>query len=145
MKRTANLLGGAPATVSPKAGMDSSHGSAIATPAPRRTARREMRSDFFLRFAIFPPLLRRRTYFRFRTPLVPELRALDDGLHQRLEAIPARRQRTLHILYQRLIGKHQGAFQRERHQLPAQIVDEVVRSEERRVGKECRSRGSPYH
>ena len=25
------------------------------------------------------------------------------------------------------------------------VVDETVRSEERRVGKECRSRWSPYH
>ena len=27
----------------------------------------------------------------------------------------------------------------------ASIADKVVRSEERRVGKECRSRWSPYH
>ena len=29
--------------------------------------------------------------------------------------------------------------------LSTQLVDEVRRSEERRVGKECRSRWSPYH
>src|ERR1044071_4009150 len=29
--------------------------------------------------------------------------------------------------------------------LPAQPIDELIRSEERRVGKECRSRWSPYH
>ena len=28
---------------------------------------------------------------------------------------------------------------------PAQLTDQVERSEERRVGKECRSRWSPYH
>src|SRR3712207_3459093 len=28
---------------------------------------------------------------------------------------------------------------------PARVHDEVLRSEERRVGKECRSRWSPYH
>src|SRR5437870_13783739 len=44
MKRTANRRGnvfGSP-DVAPKTGSDSSHGSAIATPAPRRTARLEM-------------------------------------------------------------------------------------------------------
>ena len=29
--------------------------------------------------------------------------------------------------------------------LPSQSIREVLRSEERRVGKECRSRWSPYH
>ena len=29
--------------------------------------------------------------------------------------------------------------------LAAQLYNEVLRSEERRVGKECRSRWSPYH
>src|SRR3712207_9133401 len=33
----------------------------------------------------------------------------------------------------------------ERASSPLQIGDEVERSEERRVGKECRSRWSPYH
>ena len=28
---------------------------------------------------------------------------------------------------------------------PPAIIDELIRSEERRVGKECRSRWSPYH
>ena len=28
---------------------------------------------------------------------------------------------------------------------PEQLADTMVRSEERRVGKECRSRWSPYH
>ena len=39
--------------VSAKAGSDSSHGSAMVTPAPRRTVRREMRwADFGVRFGI---------------------------------------------------------------------------------------------
>ena len=30
-------------------------------------------------------------------------------------------------------------------EIPTQLLDQLVRSEERRVGKECRSRWSPYH
>src|SRR2546430_12430146 len=33
----------------------------------------------------------------------------------------------------------------EKRSVGVQAVDDVVRSEERRVGKECRSRWSPYH
>ena len=33
----------------------------------------------------------------------------------------------------------------ERHTLAALVANEPGRSEERRVGKECRSRWSPYH
>ena len=29
--------------------------------------------------------------------------------------------------------------------VPGELPEEVIRSEERRVGKECRSRWSPYH
>ena len=51
MNRTPKRFGKAPASVvSAKAGSDSSHGSAMVTPAPRRTVRREMRlADFFVR------------------------------------------------------------------------------------------------
>src|SRR4051812_11751190 len=46
MNRTASRFGGsdaapAAATSAPKTGIDSSHGSAIATPAPRRSVRRD--------------------------------------------------------------------------------------------------------
>ena len=34
---------------------------------------------------------------------------------------------------------------RSNNHMYAQIIDDTVRSEERRVGKECRSRWSPYH
>src|SRR5258708_26579275 len=33
----------------------------------------------------------------------------------------------------------------DRKELIRQVVEQVERSEERRVGKECRSRWSPYH
>src|SRR5436309_2250944 len=44
MKRTANRFGNVfdVSVVAPRAGSDSSHGNAIATPAPRRTARLDM-------------------------------------------------------------------------------------------------------
>ena len=38
------------------------------------------------------------------------------------------------------IGKSQYSFT-----VPEDVVEKTVRSEERRVGKECRSRWSPYH
>src|SRR5256884_9505682 len=41
-------------------------------------------------------------------------------------------------------GLWQGLRQREAHVLSA-IGETILRSEERRVGKECRSRWSPYH
>ena len=48
------------------------------------------------------------------------------------------------------VGKDSGAFEREPDVLtvlaaPCAVYDSRFRSEERRVGKECRSRWSPYH
>jgi len=37
------------------------------------------------------------------------------------------------------------AFSQENWQRPPREIDALMRSEERRVGKECRSRWSPYH
>ena len=38
-----------------------------------------------------------------------------------------------------------GDYQKEKAALKSQATEKVKRSEERRVGKECRSRWSPYH
>ena len=42
-----------------------------------------------------------------------------------------------------------GACMPEQHidneKIPTRLIGAIVRSEERRVGKECRSRWSPYH
>src|SRR5256886_17298169 len=53
--------------------------------------------------------------------------------HDRLTLLPASRDR---ILGERLI---------DAHYVVAGRLEKVERSEERRVGKECRSRWSPYH
>src|SRR5256886_11081180 len=38
-----------------------------------------------------------------------------------------------------------GAHALHRHRAEAEVIEPIHRSEERRVGKECRSRWSPYH
>ena len=59
---------------------------------------------------------------------------------------PARLKLTL--AQYRAMGEHgillqrRDSFYADRHPLPADVL---LRSEERRVGKECRSRWSPYH
>src|SRR5690242_9206986 len=114
MKITPNRLGNAaPAGVSPNARNDSSHGSAMVTPAPRSTARREMRSAIlFRRFGISIPSMLRRTLrpcrFHHRpAALVAELRAAHDTLHQRREPVAVGRHPAAHLLHQGLVGKLQ--------------------------------------
>ena len=45
----------------------------------------------------------------------------------------------------RVEGGVQGVFFREFVKKNAELLELAGRSEERRVGKECRSRWSPYH
>src|SRR5882672_4759221 len=84
----------------PKTGMDSSHGNAMVTPAPRRTARREMRLlDFGVRFGILITfLLSGIQGLIYHASFIQELGAGDDCLDQRTEAITIRRQFSLHAL-----------------------------------------------
>ena len=42
-------------------------------------------------------------------------------------------------------GLNTGAYCQARKRLPLEVPEQIYRSEERRVGKECRSRWSPYH
>src|SRR5579862_63342 len=100
---------------SPNTGSDSSHGRATATPAPRRTARREMRGEeFCVDFGILVHLslayilgkrggLRRCFFDRFGIPLIQKLRAGDDGLDQRAKAILIRGQLGLHAVDDQLV------------------------------------------
>src|SRR5215467_8204116 len=81
--------------VSPKTGIDSSHGRATATPAPRSTARREIRSrNLEVRFGILITF----HFGDFRGAFIKKLRARYDGFHQRGEAISVGRELGLHAL-----------------------------------------------
>src|SRR5690242_4697258 len=111
MNRTAKRFGNAAgAVVSAKTGRDSSHGKAMVTPAPARTLRREMPSaDFFVRMGIL-----------FRPSLVHELRAGNDCLYQRSEAITIGREHASHPLHGGLVGQHQRPAKAVGQQLPAE-------------------------
>ena len=56
---------------------------------------------------------------------------------------------TRNRAYEQYIDKYKDIAidEMERHHIPASITlaQRTTRSEERRVGKECRSRWSPYH
>src|ERR1700677_1129320 len=81
--------------VSAKASRDCSHGKAMVQPAPRSMARREMRgAEFFFDWDILFtfPGLRFGLLRRIGISPVQKLGAGDDGFHQRIEAILARRQ-----------------------------------------------------
>src|SRR5689334_19469953 len=96
-KRFGNCAG---AVVSANAGRDSSHGSAIATPAPRRIVRREIRSvDFFVRFDILFAFL----LYGFSASFVPELRAHDNRFDQRSEPVTVRDRHVSHLQHHRLV------------------------------------------
>src|SRR3569832_2187263 len=121
MKRTAKRFGYADgAFVSANAISDSSHGSPMATPAPRRMVRRESPFDFVRSDMLFPPLL------FLRAPLRAELRTRHNRVHQRAEAIAVGAQRLLHLVDRRLNAKHERPSQRVRQQLTAEVVEEVV-------------------
>src|ERR1051325_2933679 len=127
MNKTAKRFGKAAAgeVVSAKTGRDSSHGKAMATPAPRRTVRREMPpASFFVRLGILFAFLS----CGICAALVHELWACDDGLDQRSEPIAFHRHTGYHTLNRGFIGKHQGPAQRVSQQFPAEIVDEVLLS-----------------
>src|SRR5258708_32460458 len=99
MNRTAKRFGNVAGEAAAK---DSSHGNAMVTPAPRRTARREMLwADFEVRSSILFTCL----FLGILDSFVQELRTGDNRLHQRSEAIPFRGQLGLHALKGELIGE----------------------------------------
>src|SRR5256885_9835449 len=70
----------------------------------------------------------------------------DGRLHRDFEHLP--RDELLHLVHQlaaALVGAVAVHDHRQRIHLVAVDEDVEFRSEERRVGKECRSRWSPYH
>src|SRR5688572_5468164 len=96
MKTAAKRLGGrlaAAAGTSPQTAVDSSHGRAIATPAPRRKVRRERAARFCLRIVGFIRSLLRHLC---SGALGQELPAGHDRLDQVLEAIPVGGELRLH-------------------------------------------------
>src|SRR5688500_9468618 len=110
MNRTANRFGKAAGAVDPaKAGKDSSHGKAMVTPAPRRTARRDMRlTEFGVRLGILITFLWHLyvacgVYDSF----VQELRAYDNCFHQSIKAISIRGEPGSHALNHRFVGEQQ--------------------------------------
>src|SRR4051812_34837628 len=105
MKSTPNRFGNVPgAVVSPKAGRDSSHGSAIATPAPRRIVRREIGAvDFLVRFdMLFTFLL-----WGFDSSFIQELWTGHDGFDEGPDTVTIRNGDVPHLQHRRLVGKHQ--------------------------------------
>ena len=64
--------------------------------------------------------------------MTPEEKALLQARHRQEEAEARNRKKERDARTHRLV--QEGA-----------ILESIVRSEERRVGKECRSRWSPYH
>src|SRR5688572_18779362 len=110
MKSTAKRLGKGELGVAAKADMDSSHGRAMVTPAPRRTVRR----DSFISLA-----------FLHRRALFQELGAGDDGIDQRAELISVRRKLCVHPLDERLIRQQQGSPQSVYEHFTTKVVQKV--------------------
>src|SRR5262249_57858162 len=105
-----------------KAGKASSHGRAIVTPAPRRTARREMRwADFGVRLSILFTCL----FLSIWDSFVQKLWTCDNCLHHGSKAIRFRRQLSLHALNRELIGELERPAESVRRQFAAEIVNEV--------------------
>src|SRR5690242_1001184 len=114
-KTTANRLGKADGDgVSAKAFRDSSHGSATAQPAPRRTVRRENRGlELLLESGIkLSPGLGYFGRFAFRgNARVQELRAGDDRFDERTEMIVAIAKTAFHLFDDGLIRQLQGTVE----------------------------------
>src|ERR1017187_1404472 len=130
MKRTAKRFGKVAADgVSAKAVREGSHGRATVTPAPRRTARREMRwAEFCVGWGIlFTFLLMGIGLFaRLGISSVQELRAGDNGLYEGREPIAIRGQLALHVLHGEIVGDRERTAQSVGQQFPAEIIQVVV-------------------
>ena len=77
-----------------------------------------------------------------------ELERLSADEKKRLEyetRLKYKRDKYAQLHYATRIGREEGQNEMIRSMWKAGISEEQIRSEERRVGKECRSRWSPYH
>src|SRR5215467_2591335 len=118
MKTTAKRFGGFAASVAsvvaPQDGIDSSHGSAMVTPAPRRKVRRE---DGMLLTSLNGG---------FGPSLGQELGTCDNLFHHGVETVTVGAQFGAHGLDGRFVGQDQATAERIHHQFAAQRIDEVV-------------------
>src|SRR6266540_2208357 len=114
MNRAAKRFGYVPGVVaSANSGRDSSHGKAIVTPAPARTLRREMPwADFFVGLGILVSFLFRGLFQAIGASFVHELRAGDDGLDQRREAITIGGRHASHPLHGGVVGEQKRTAKR---------------------------------
>src|SRR4051794_28578346 len=103
--------------VAPQTGIDSSHGSAIVTPAPRRNI---LRDDFDLLMLL--------TFRRvgIGRPPVAKLWTPHDRIDQGLKTMIVRGERAADVFQRGLVGKDQAATQCVREELAAEISDEIV-------------------
>src|SRR5215467_3384456 len=124
MNSTPKRLGYAPGeVVAPKTGMDSSHGRAMATPAPRRIVRREMGSVNLL---VRAGMLFGLPFRGIRTSSVDELRAGDNGFHQLAEAVAVGGEDGSHTFHCDFVGEHQRTAKSIGEQLAAEVIDKII-------------------
>src|SRR5215471_16420779 len=124
MNSTPKRLGYAPGeVVAPKTGMDSSHGSAMATPAPRRIVRREMGSvDLLVRAGMLFSL----PFRGIGTSSVDKLRAGDNGFHQLAEVVAIGGEDGSHAFHCDFVGEHQRTAKSIGEQFAAEVIDEII-------------------
>src|SRR3954470_7174722 len=116
MKTTAKRLGAS--VVAPQTGRDSSHGSAMVTPAPRRNIRRDG-CDLLMLLTF-----RGRALFEHATG--PKLRTSNDRVDQGLETIVVGGELAAEFFEGRLVGEDQAAAEGIGEQFAAEVVDEIV-------------------
>src|SRR5581483_8611569 len=111
--------------VAPQTGMDSSHGSAIVTPTPRKKVRRDIWKprDFCRDDSLILPVL---LCEHIMASLVEELRTGHDILDQRVKPVAVRGELRMQVGNGCLIRKNQSAPQRVDEHLAAEIVHEIL-------------------
>src|SRR5213594_4831001 len=119
---TPKRFGNAVAAGDALAAKDSSHGRAIVTPAPRRTARLAIRrADGCVRSGISFTFL----FVGIGDSLRQELRARDNRFDQSSHAEISLGQFRAHPVDQQLVRKYERAAERVHQQFPAEIVEEI--------------------
>src|SRR6516225_8619023 len=129
MKSAANRLGKlSGVAVSAKAESDSSHGNAIVTPAPRSTARREMRfEDSCVGRGISVTLLLEIGLFdQIGISPVQKLGTRHEGLDEHGKPVAITDEPGFHPLNERFIGELERPAQSIAEQFPAEIIEKIL-------------------